>query len=80
MELILHRKFLSRTNIKFQNGLVLPPAQDFYFNGQALHYITYSITHNSSSRQVRVCNVKYVLDQINCHDRYSMKITVSFVR
>jgi hypothetical protein len=32
-----HIKFLDRTNIKCQNGPVLPPAQVFYFNGQALH-------------------------------------------
>jgi hypothetical protein len=32
-----HIKFLGRTNIKCQNGPVLPPAQVFYFNGQALH-------------------------------------------
>jgi hypothetical protein len=31
------RKFLGRTNIKCQNGPLLPPAQVFYFNGQALH-------------------------------------------
>jgi hypothetical protein len=32
-----HIKFLDRTNIKCQNGPVLPPAQVFYFNGQTLH-------------------------------------------
>jgi muramidase (phage lysozyme) len=31
-----HIKFLDRTIIKSQNGPVLPPAQVFYFNGQAL--------------------------------------------
>jgi hypothetical protein len=31
-------KILNRTNIKCQNGPVLPPAQVFYFNGQALKY------------------------------------------
>jgi hypothetical protein len=31
-----HIKYLDRTNIKCQNGLVLPPAQVFYFNGQVL--------------------------------------------
>jgi hypothetical protein len=31
-----HIKFLGRNNIKCQNGPVLPPAQVFYFNGQAL--------------------------------------------
>jgi hypothetical protein len=31
-----HIKFLGRTNNKCQNGLVLLPAQVFYFNGQAL--------------------------------------------
>jgi hypothetical protein len=35
-----HIKFLDRSNIKCQNGLVLPPAQVFYFNGQALIIIT----------------------------------------
>jgi hypothetical protein len=29
-------KFLDRPNVKCQNGPVLPPAQVFYFNGQAL--------------------------------------------
>jgi hypothetical protein len=32
-----HIKFLGRISIKYQNGPVLPPAQVFYFNGQALH-------------------------------------------
>jgi hypothetical protein len=31
-----HIKFLDRNNIKFQNGPVLPPAQVFYYNSQAL--------------------------------------------
>jgi hypothetical protein len=31
-----HTKFLGRTTIKCHNGTVLPPAQVFYFNGQAL--------------------------------------------
>jgi hypothetical protein len=31
-----HIKFLGQTNIKCQNGPVLPLAQAFYFNGQAL--------------------------------------------
>jgi hypothetical protein len=31
-----HINFLYRSNIKFQYGPVLPPAQVFYFNGQAL--------------------------------------------
>jgi hypothetical protein len=31
-----YRKFLGRTNIKCQNGPVLPPAQVFYSNGQAV--------------------------------------------
>jgi hypothetical protein len=34
-----HIKFLGRYNIKCQNGPVLPPAQDFYFNGQALNTV-----------------------------------------
>jgi hypothetical protein len=38
MELI-HVKLLDRANIKCQNGPVLPPAQVFYFNGQALLYL-----------------------------------------
>jgi hypothetical protein len=29
-------KYLARNNIKCQNGPVLPPAQVYYFNGQAL--------------------------------------------
>jgi hypothetical protein len=32
-----HIKFLDRTNIKCQNGRVLPPGQVIYFNGHALH-------------------------------------------
>jgi hypothetical protein len=32
-----HIKLLDRTNIKCQNGQVLPAAQVFYFNGQAFH-------------------------------------------
>jgi hypothetical protein len=40
-----HIKFLVRTNIKCQNGPVLPPAQVFYFNGQALYaYVFYCIS------------------------------------
>jgi hypothetical protein len=31
-----HIKFLGRINIKCQNGPMLPSAQVFYFNGQAL--------------------------------------------
>jgi hypothetical protein len=31
-----HIKLLDRTNIKCQNGPVLPPAQVIYFKGQAL--------------------------------------------
>jgi hypothetical protein len=31
-----HIQLLERTHIKCQNGPVLPPAQVFYFNGQAL--------------------------------------------
>jgi hypothetical protein len=34
-----HIKFLDRPNIKCQNGPVLPPAQVFYFIGQALSTI-----------------------------------------
>jgi hypothetical protein len=30
-----HIKFLRRTIMNFQNGPVMPPAQVFYFNGQA---------------------------------------------
>jgi hypothetical protein len=36
-----HKKCLGRTNIKCQNVPVLPPAQVFYFNGQALDYKTF---------------------------------------
>jgi hypothetical protein len=36
-----HVKFLDYPNIKCQNGPVLPPAQVFYFNGQALHFHIY---------------------------------------
>jgi hypothetical protein len=32
-----HTNLLDHTNIKCQNGPVLPPAQVFYFNGQALN-------------------------------------------
>jgi hypothetical protein len=34
-----HRKFLGRISIECQNGLVLPPSQVFYFNGQALQHV-----------------------------------------
>jgi hypothetical protein len=34
-----HTKFVDRSNIKCQNGPVLPPARVFYFNGQALNKI-----------------------------------------
>jgi hypothetical protein len=46
-----HITFLDRTNIKIecQNGLVLLPAQVFYFNGQALN--KYDIS--SASRNER---------------------------
>jgi hypothetical protein len=38
-----HIKLLDRTNIKCQNGPVLPPVQIFYFIGQALNtYINYT--------------------------------------
>jgi hypothetical protein len=33
-----HIKYLGSTNIKCQNKPVLPPAQVFYFNGQALRH------------------------------------------
>jgi hypothetical protein len=36
----IHRKFMGRISIKCQNGPVLPPAQVFYFNGQALNGIS----------------------------------------
>jgi hypothetical protein len=42
-----HIKLLNSTNIKCQNGLVLPPAQVFYFNGQALHKLITSCTYMS---------------------------------
>jgi hypothetical protein len=35
----VHIKFLDRRNIKCQNGTVVPPAEAFDFNGQALHLI-----------------------------------------
>jgi hypothetical protein len=39
-----HIYFLdTRTNIKCQNGPVLPPAQGFYFNGQALIIAVYHL-------------------------------------
>jgi hypothetical protein len=34
-----HIKLLDRPNLKCQNGPVVPPAQVFYFNGQALNSI-----------------------------------------
>jgi hypothetical protein len=37
----LSYKIFGRTNIKCQNGLVLPPAKDFYFNVQALKLPNY---------------------------------------
>jgi hypothetical protein len=36
---VFHIKLLDHTNIKCQNGPVLPPSQVFYFNGQALEYL-----------------------------------------
>jgi hypothetical protein len=39
-----HIKLLGRTNIKCQNGPVLPAAQVFYFNGQALLSYTADVT------------------------------------
>jgi hypothetical protein len=33
-----HIELFDRTDINCQNGPVLPPAQVFYFNGQALNY------------------------------------------
>jgi hypothetical protein len=39
----LHIKFLGRSNIKWQNGPVLPPAQVFYINGQTLHTVSIHI-------------------------------------
>jgi hypothetical protein len=35
---LFHIKFLGCNNIKCQNGPVLPTAQVFYFNGQALAF------------------------------------------
>jgi hypothetical protein len=53
-----HTKFLDRPNIKSQNGPVLPPAQVFYINGQALLLI-------------RSCKIsKQYISKLNC-DRNS---------
>jgi hypothetical protein len=43
----IHIKLLGRTNIKYQNGAVLPPTQAFYLNGQALRVLMFgsSYTH-----------------------------------
>jgi hypothetical protein len=43
-----HIKLLDHTNIKCQNEPVLPPAQVFYFNGQALQTIIL-LKHQQSS-------------------------------
>jgi hypothetical protein len=43
----LHTNLLDRTNIKCQNGPVLPPAQVYYFNGQALTLLTIVINNTS---------------------------------
>jgi hypothetical protein len=42
-------KLLDRTDIKYQNGPVLLPAQVFYFNGQALYIPTYIHTIHALS-------------------------------
>jgi hypothetical protein len=41
---IFHITFLGRTNINCQNGQVLPPAQVFYFNRQALQQFNFPVT------------------------------------
>jgi hypothetical protein len=48
-----HIKFLDRTNIKCQHGPELPPAQVFYFNGQALPSVTRIHTYQRNRYQ---CN------------------------
>jgi hypothetical protein len=35
---------------------------------------------NKTTRQLQVCNVKYMFDRVNRRDGYSMKNAVSFVR
>jgi hypothetical protein len=42
-----HIKLLDHTNIICQNGPVLPPAQVFYFNGQALHLCFMSVANGT---------------------------------
>jgi hypothetical protein len=50
----IHIKFLDRPNIKCQNRPVLPPAQVFYFNGQALHLFTLYPRNSRSVSKVRL--------------------------
>jgi hypothetical protein len=45
-----HIKFMDRTNIKWQNGPVLPPVQVFYFNDQVLDPL--SRIHNTRHTSV----------------------------
>jgi hypothetical protein len=60
-----HITFLDRTNIKCQNGPVLPSTQVFYFNSQAITYLmcyVYDITTktnklDSITKQLRVIQI-----------------------
>jgi hypothetical protein len=49
-----HIKFLDRLNIKCQNGPVLPPAQVFNFNGQALK-VMYNVFPFISNYAQKIC-------------------------
>jgi hypothetical protein len=62
-----HIKFSDRPNIKCQNGPVLPPAQVFYFNGQALQ--TVIRMHN---KQIFLVYSRF-LKQINTCSEYLNK-------
>jgi hypothetical protein len=59
---VFHIKFLGPTNIKCENGPVLPPAQVFYFNGQSLHTFFCKYIHNIETRRSRHRNVCTVLE------------------
>jgi hypothetical protein len=57
MELIsfISMSFMDHTNIKCQNGPVLPPAQVFYFNGQALTCNKHNIVKNTLLSALHLC-------------------------
>jgi hypothetical protein len=59
-----HIKFLGRLNIKCQNGSVLPPAQVFYFNGQALKRDKHPRPHPQKANLNMLDNILLHLDSL----------------